>query len=147
VPYWQFYYHLVWATKHREPTIDDEVAALIRREINDACNKHQAVPHAIGLMPDHLHIAISIPPKIAVAEFIGQIKGTSSFKINKLSGEDRGRFSWQTEYGALSFGERSLATVVAYVNNQTTHHAENTLWPTFERLDTRPMRSPPANGP
>jgi putative transposase len=93
-------------------------------------------------MPDHLHLAVSIPPKIAVADFIGQIKGSSSFRINKqdANAEQRG-FRWQTEYGALTFGERSLATVVAYVENQATHHASHTLWPSFERLDIRPLAS------
>jgi putative transposase len=144
VPHWQFYYHLVWATKYRELIIDDEMAGLIRHVVNDTCAQHQAIPHAIGFMPDHLHLAVSIPPKIAVADFIGQIKGLSSFRINKQgTNEERRGFRWQTEYGALTFGERSLATVVAYVENQATHHANQTLLPSFERLDTRPLVSSP----
>ena len=43
-----------------------------------------------------------------------------------------GRFSWQSEYGVLSFGERNLADVVDYVNNQPARHAENRLWRPLE---------------
>ena len=145
MPYWQFYYHLVWATKRRDPIIDEVVIDVIGRVIKDACRQHEAIPHAVGFMPDHMHVAVSIPPKVAVADFIGKIKGKSSFELNQTRSATRGHFQWQTEYGALSFGEKSLASVVAYVKNQAIHHAENTLWPSFERLDNLAIRSPRSN--
>jgi putative transposase len=139
VPFWLFYYHLVWSTKYRETTINDAIGEFIRHEFNAICREREAIPHALGLMPDHVHFAVSIPPKVAIAEFLGEIKGKTSFKINQRGLAEPGiHFRWQTEYGALSFGERSLDSVVAYVKNQAQHHAENTLWPTFERMDTKP---------
>jgi len=85
----------------------------------------ECIPHAIGGMFDHVHVAISIPPKLAVATIIGQLKGASSHHVNeKYAG---GSFLWQAEYGILSFSEKALSTIVDYVNNQKKHHAENTL--------------------
>jgi putative transposase len=140
MPYWQFYYHLVWATKYRVLIIDDEIADLINREFKAACNKYESIPHAFGFMPDHVHLVVSIPPKVAVSEYIGRVKAMSSLKINQLSEtKDRARFGWQTEYSAHSFAARSLDSVIAYVNNQAKRHAENNLWSDYERLDSRPM--------
>jgi hypothetical protein len=44
-------------------------------------------------------------------------------------------FRWQEGYGALSLGERSLATVVAYVQNQPRHHREGTTLPLYETTE------------
>jgi putative transposase len=76
-------------------------------------------------MSEHLHVVISIPPKLAVATLIGQLKGSSSHHVNERYMNSA--FAWQAEYGVLSFSERSLSRVVDYVKNQKKHHAENTL--------------------
>jgi putative transposase len=140
VPFWQHYCHLVWATKLREPTIDDEVAFIFKRTVKSTCDQHRAILHAMGIMPDHVHLAVSIPPRIAISDFVGQVKGLSSFHVNKTVRIERlAHFAWQAEYGLISFGERSLDSVVAYVNSQAAHHAANTLWPTFETLESKPL--------
>jgi putative transposase len=61
---------------------------------------------------------------------IGQLKGASSHHINQKY--TNGSFLWQAEYGVLSFSEKTLASIVRYVNNQRKHHAENTLNLTME---------------
>jgi putative transposase len=142
MPYWQHYCHLVWATKHRGPQIDDANAEIIRHVTRATCNAHRATLHAIGMMPDHVHLAVSIPPRVAIADFIRAVKSASSFEINHdHTSDSRPTFGWQAEYGLLSFGQRSLESVVAYINNQAAHHAANTLWPTFEILESAPPPS------
>jgi putative transposase len=139
VPFWQHYCHLVWGTKLREPMIDEEIVDVIRGSAQAICNEHRAKLHALGIMPDHIHLAVSIPPSLAISDFVRFVKGKSSFELNKENRIDRlARFGWQAEYGIISFGERSLTSVVAYVNNQAAHHAEHTLWPTFEILESKP---------
>jgi putative transposase len=93
----------------------------------------QCLPHAIGGMPDHIHIAIPIPPKLSIATVVGQLKGASSHHVNDLHAE--GSFAWQAEYGVLSFSEKSLSAIVAYINNQEKHHAANDLQLTMEMMD------------
>lgn len=136
MPFWQHHCHLVWTTKYREPIINDELASIIRHKIQSTSNEQRAILHAIGIMPDHVHLTVSIPPRIAASEYIGLLKGKSSHHINQSGAFDQlGHFAWQAEYGLISFGERSLGSVVAYVNNQAEHHAKNTLWPTFECVE------------
>jgi putative transposase len=139
VPFWQHYCHLVWATKHREPLINEAVAEVIRQTVRSTCSAHRATLHALGIMPDHLHLAVSIPPSVAIADFVRAVKSKSSFEINQVYRPNSlTQFGWQAEYGVLSFGKRALADVVAYVTNQAAHHAANNLWPTFEILESQP---------
>jgi len=50
-------------------------------------------------------------------------------------------FAWQAEYGVVSFGEASRSTIVAYVENQRQHHADQTLVQIYEQLE-RPYIKP-----
>jgi putative transposase len=49
--------------------------------------------------------------------------------------ESNGQFKWQEGYGALSLGERSLDTVMAYAAKQKEHHRENSMIAVYERVD------------
>ena len=136
--YWRLFCHLVWGTKARESLIDDERADVIERSIRAACHEMGVIVHALGGMPDHRHLAVSIPPRLAIADFMRRIKGESSHLLNHSAGRDGGSwFGWQAEYGAISFGDGSLPRIVAYIQNQAEHHAANTLWPSLE-LTNRP---------
>jgi putative transposase len=80
-------------------------------------------------MDDHIHMAVSIPPSMAVATAVQRLKGASSRELNEEFG---GAFGWQGEYSVDSFSERHLDRVIAYVENQRRHHAEGKLWPSIE---------------
>jgi putative transposase len=129
---------VVWATKDRRPTIGDIEEIELRRSLELTIADLDLVPHAIGFMPDHVHLAISIPPKVPVAEAVRRLKGASSHAVNQAAQPSSGSaFAWQPEYGALTFGEKALSGVVAYVNEQRERHAGRTLWPPLERMADR----------
>ncbi|HEY7032383.1 MAG TPA: IS200/IS605 family transposase [Thermomicrobiales bacterium] len=133
--YWRFYVHLIWATKGREPLIGEAEEAVIRRSWKITNAELGVIPHAIGVMPDHVHLALSVPPRIAVAELVRRLKGASSHAVNHVDSiRSTGSFGWQPEYGGLTFGERSLPRVVSYIDNHRQHHTDNTLWPILERI-------------
>ena len=135
---------MVWATKNREPLLSGERVTLAERAIRAACREQGTVVYAIGIMPDHVHLAVSILPRIAVADLVRLDKGGSSHLLNHDPNQNGGDpFAWQAEYGAISFGKRSLEQIVAYVDNQAAHHAADDLWPTFERIE-RPRPDPAA---
>ncbi len=142
LPYWRFFYHLVWATQSRLPLIGDQEETLIRRSLELTIVDLDLIPHAVGTMPDHVHVVVSIPPKIAVAEVLKRMKGASSHAVNQAERlPDSSRFGWQSEYGALTFGEKALASVINYVRHQAERHATNKTWPQLERIE--PERSTP----
>jgi putative transposase len=133
VPYWRLNYHLIWTTKNRELLIGSEEEAVIRRSFELTFANLDAIPHAVGLMPEHVHVAVSVPPKISPSELVQRLKGASSRELNKREGRSLSTFAWQGEYGVHSFGEQALPTIIDYVLNQAAHHANETLWPGLER--------------
>ena len=124
MPYWRLFYHLVWATAGREPTLIDETESTIHRVIRQLGVEQGVDILALGNVPDHIHVVASIPPRHAVADVAKLMKGRSSYAASHdEKGARTSNFAWQAEYGVLSFGEQALPDVVAYVNHQWDRHA------------------------
>jgi putative transposase len=140
MPYWKLYYHFVWSTKGRLPLILPAFEDDLYRVIAAKVIKMDGSVHAIGGVEDHIHLAVSVPPKLALARFVGEVKGNSSHFVNQVIKPDF-EFYWQDEYGVLSFGEKNLPAVVRYIHNQKQHHADGTLIVAMERLDSLPTIS------
>jgi REP element-mobilizing transposase RayT len=83
---------------------------------------------------DHIHIAVSVPPKLSLSEFVRQIKGNSSHFVNHQIKPDY-CFNWQNEYGVISFGQKNLSMVVSYVHNQREHHRNQMVFEQLERIN------------
>lgn len=83
MPYWRLFYHVVWGTKNRLALIDPAWEKELHGYIRGKATALECIPHAIGGMPDHMHVVISIPPKLALATVIGQLKGASSHHVNQ----------------------------------------------------------------
>ena len=73
------------------------------------------------LMPDHVHMLISIPPKYAVSQVVGYIKGKSAIHLARVYGERKrnfvGQHFWARGYFVSTVG-RDEATVRAYIRHQ-----------------------------
>jgi putative transposase len=131
MPFWRLFYHFVWTTKGREPLIAPDFEDRLHRAIAAKVVQMGGIAHAVGGTSDHIHLVASVPPQLALARFIGEVKGNSSHFVNYVICTDC-EFAWQKEYGVISFGERQLDWVVRYVQNQALHHAQGTTVPHLE---------------
>lgn len=146
--YWRLHYHVVWATHRRTPWLSGKVARIVEAAIRTKVRQLGGVTHAVGVMPDHVHVAASIPPGVALSDVIGQAKGLSSFLVGERCPDvAEAGFQWQGSFGITSISQTSLPRLLDYVNNQETRHRERTLYAGLERTDVvrparRPARSP-----
>jgi putative transposase len=132
VPYWQLFYHIIWTTKNREPLLTPEVEPIIHDYLRNKALGLEANVFAMNGYLDHVHIVASVPPKIAISKFVGQIKAVASVKYNQ-SRPGNAPFHWQEEFGVFSFDQKRLSNFVAYVRWQKEHHAEKKIIPALER--------------
>lgn len=84
--------------------------------------------HGIGGIETHVHICASVKPSIHLDEWIGQLKGGSSYAMGK-------GLHWQLGYGVVSFGTRDLPWVLDYIRNQEQHHKKGTFHERLERIE------------
>jgi len=144
VPYWRLFYHIIFATKNREPMITPDIEANLTGYLVKKATSMGATVCAVNGVEDHIHIVASVPPTIALSDFIGQVKGATSYHINHLPGRDEMTFSWQRGYGVLSFGAKQLDWVAEYVRNQKEHHRERTAIDVLELMEEAEANEPGA---
>ncbi len=131
--FWRAYYHLIWATKDRHPLITTDLESELYRYIIGKAQSLDCVVHAIGGVADHVHLVASVPPKLAMADFVQKIKGSSAHFANHdlaFAGE---AFGWQRGYGLLTLGSKQLDVAVAYVQRQKAHHEQDTAIAALEQ--------------
>ncbi len=81
---------------------------------------------AIGGMPDHVHILLSLPATSSVAKTIQLLKGGSSKWVHDTFPEQAG-FQWQEGYGAFSVGTSQVPQTIEYIQSQQQHHQKRTF--------------------
>ena len=86
----------------------------------------------IGGVEDHIHLLTSCSPRIALADFIRDVKANSS----KWLREERGRelFQWQTGYSAFTVSGSQVKIVRRYVRNQVEHHRKQSFEEEYRTL-------------
>ena len=105
---WECKYHVVFIPKFRRKALygqlRDHLGELLRKL---ATQKESRIEEG-HLMPDHVHMMISIPPKYAVSQVIGYVKGKSAIHLARVYGERRRNFVGQHFWarGYLDRGER-----------------------------------------
>lgn len=130
--YWRLCYHFVWTTKERRPYITSEVEPALYRWLYSEAKKLYCPFFYVGGIVDHVHVLTAVRPSIAPADFMKQLKGSSSRFISQ---EFHRPFEWQDGYGVFSISERSIDSVKAYVENQKVHHRDDSLIQVLEETD------------
>jgi REP element-mobilizing transposase RayT len=93
-------------------------------------NKFKAL--AVGGIPNHCHVLLSLPAAMSVAKAVQLIKGGSSKWINDHL--ERRSFAWQDGYAAFSIGISQLENTIRYINNQERHHAKMDFAQELEKM-------------
>jgi putative transposase len=133
MPYARLLYHAIWATKLRQPMINDAMATMIREAIEETSRELDVTVYAIGIMPDHVHAFAQIPPALTVAKVIGRWKGASSHAVNSNFPSSERMLAWQSGYGVLSVSQSGFEKVLAYVQNQRARHASREVYAVMEK--------------
>ena len=78
---WECKYHIVFAPKYRRQEIYGELKQEIGMIIRTLCERKEVTIIEAEACKDHIHMLVSIPPKISVSNFMGYLKGKSSLMI------------------------------------------------------------------
>jgi len=114
-------YHVVFCPKYRYRIFKDEVGEYSKQQIYELCRQKDLVEVLeLNIQPDHVHLIVSIPPKYAVSEFMGYLKGKSALMIFDRHPEFRqkgNRHFWAKGYYVNTVG-RNEEEIKKYIKNQ-----------------------------
>ena len=118
---WECKYHVVWIPKYRRKTLYGELRRYLGEVIRELAQQKESRVEEGHLRPDHVHMLISIPPKYAVSQVVGYIKGKSAIHIarNHLGRRSnfRGQHFWARGYWVSTVGKDEEA-IREYIRKQ-----------------------------
>jgi putative transposase len=118
---WRCQYHVVFAPKYRRMTIYGEIKADIGKILRKLCEQKGIEIIEAEACPDHIHMLLSIPPKMSVSYAIGYLKGKSSLMIFDRHANLKYRYGnrhfWARGYYVDTVG-RSKEAIKKYIQNQ-----------------------------
>ena len=121
---WMCKYHIVFAPKYRRKEIYGQIKTDIGKILRELCN-YKGVEIIEGhLMIDHVHMLVSIPPKISISSFMGYLKGKSALMIfdkhANLKYKYGNRHFWAEGYYVSTVGLNEV-TIRKYIEEQEKH--------------------------
>ena len=129
----QVLYHIIFRTKNSARTIPlAESEELYRYIWGIIKNKNGKLLRMNG-MEDHIHILSDLPPAIALADYVREIKGASSHWLKgnpKFPAFD----GWAEGYAALTYAWRDKDIIVKYIKNQREHHKQTDFVTEYRKL-------------
>jgi putative transposase len=107
---WDCKFHVVFIPKCRRRTLYTQLRQHLGEVFRNLAGQRESRVEEGHLMPDHVHMLLSIPPKYAVSQVVGFIKGKSAIHLARVYGERKrnfvGQHFWARE-GVLRFDRRS----------------------------------------
>ena len=119
---WECQYHIVFIPKYRKKKLYGMVRDDVREIIRTLCRYKKVEIVAGAVCTDHIHLCVSIPPKLSVSDFVGYLKGKSALMIfdkHPEMGNKWDRSFWARGYYVSTVGNVDEETVKEYIRRQT----------------------------
>lgn len=118
---WECKYHIVFIPKYRKKVLFGQIRKEMGEVFHRLARQKESLIEEGHLMPDHVHMMISIPPKYAVSQVVGFIKGKSAIHIARMyAGRKQnyvGQHFWARGYVASTVG-RDEQVIRNYIQHQ-----------------------------
>lgn len=115
--------HLVFVPKYRRKVISQRAFAILEEAWRRVCADLEATLLEANFEPDHVHLLVEYPPKLALARLVNSLKGVSARRLRaadlpEVRDKLWGSHFWSPSYCAVSCGGAPLETIKAYVEQQ-----------------------------
>ena len=135
---WNCKYHIVFAPKYRRKVFYGQKRLEIGAILRSLCEWKEVEIIEAEVCPDHVHMLVSIPPKLSVSGFMGYLKGKSSIliyqKYANMKFKYRNREFWCRGY-YVDTVDKNKKAIAEYISNQLQEDKEMEQMTIFEITD------------
>jgi putative transposase len=115
--------HLIFVTKYRRRVFTEEMLSRLNFLFKETCKQMDCKLHEFNGEDDHVHLLVSYPPKLAISNLVGKLKGKSAYFLrkeywNQIKNKLWGKHLWSPSYCAVSCGGAPLDIIKQYIQNQ-----------------------------
>ena len=114
------HYHIVWCPKYRRKVLVNGVDDRLKQIVHKACAERDALVEGLEVMPDHVHLLVSVDPQFGIHRLVRLIKGRSSGCLRQEFPRLKTRLPtlWTNSYFVSTTGGAPLALVKRYIEGQ-----------------------------
>jgi len=116
---YSLFYHLVWAPKYRRKVLDGKVGERAKQIIMEVSVKYGYKVDTLKVSPDHIHLLVSLPPRISIVEAVRTLKSITAKTLLEEFPELKKHLwqgsLWTRGYAVNSVGGLNLDTVRQYI--------------------------------
>ena len=119
----QNHLHLIFVTKYRRDVLTNEMLVRLRQLFTETCQQMDSQLLEFNGEDDHVHLLVSLHPKIALSVLIGKLKGKSAYFLRQefwpqIKPLLWGQHFWSPSYCAISCGDAHAAIIRDFIDNQ-----------------------------
>ena len=96
-------YHIVFTPKYRFRILTGEIAAAMEQDLRQVCNWKEVEIDEMSVQVDHVHMVVSIPPRLSVSDFMGVLKGKTAIRIFKSHPNLKKKPYWGNHFWARGY--------------------------------------------
>ena len=119
---YSLFYHLVWAPKYRRRVLDGRVGERTKQIITEVSARYGYKVDTLKVSPDHIHLLLSLPPKMSIAEATRTLKSITARTLLEEFPELKKHLwqgsLWTRGYAVNSVGSLNLETVRQYIKTE-----------------------------
>ena len=119
---YRIHYHFIFIPKYRKPVLRNEIGKRVRELIREICQSHEIDIIQGHIQPDHVHLLLSVPPKLSPSRVIQAIKGKTSHHLlqdfRTLRNQFWGRHFWARGYFVATSGNVTDEVLKKYIEDQ-----------------------------
>ncbi len=127
--------HIVFSTKYRAPWLSTSILPDLHTYMAKVARGTDCECFRAGGVADHVHLAVSLSRMVTIANFVEEVK-TSSSKWLKTQSPDLESFAWQRGYAVFSVDPKGLVALCKYIDNQAVHHRQHDYKPECRKFLT-----------
>lgn len=117
----RLFYHIVFVTKYRKDTIPEQHERKLYKYILEVCHSLRVKLIRVNSTPSHVHILVSFPATLTVADFMRDVKRSTSLMMKRTPGFEQ-FIGWAREYSCNTVSFHQVEPVKNYIIRQKEHH-------------------------
>ena len=100
---WHCEYHIVWVPKYRYRVMQGKVKEEVESCVREQSQQMNCEVQVMNVQADHVHLIVQVPPKLAISEYMGRLKGKSAIRVFGAFRDLRQRRYWGNHFWALGY--------------------------------------------
>lgn len=100
---WHCEYHIVWVPKYRYRVMQGKVKEEVEMCVREQSRQMNCEVQEMNVQADHVHLIVQVPPKLAISEYMGRLKGKSAIRVFGVFRDLRQHRYWGNHFWAQGY--------------------------------------------